>query len=309
MANNFLTVFLQVLTLFLMMAFGFAGGKRRMITAEGSKVMTDIVLYFVTPCVIINSFLRKFDKEQLGGLLICFVCSLLIHAFSIGLVHLLFHGKEEKRNRVLHFAAVFSNAGYMGLPLQQAVLGEDGLFYGSVYIAVFNVMLWTYGVLCMSGDKKVLSAKKLIFNPGIIGITVGLIVFLCSIPVPDVLSNVIGSMASLNTPLAMLVIGYYLSNSDLKRALTDKTVYAVAALRLLVIPICALGVMLLCGITGNILISVLIAASAPTAAATTMFATKFETDPLLSVNIVTVSTLFSILSMPLIVALAQTIGA
>ncbi len=308
MIDNFLVVFYQVLTLFLLMAFGFIGGKKKLINVDGSKVVSDIVLYFVTPCVIINSFKREFNPNELKNLLICFVCAISIHIVSILMVHLIFRGNEENRKKVLRFATVFSNAGYIGLPLQQAVLGaEDGAFYGSVYVATFNMVVWTYGILCMSGDKKYLSAKQLIFNPGIIATVIGLAMFISPIKIEGALGNVLSSMSTLNTPLAMMVIGFYLSQSKIINALKNKSVYLVSILRLLVIPLMALGLLWLVGIRGSVLIALVIGASAPTAAATTMFATKFGTDTELSVNIVSITTLFSIISMPLLVALAQAI--
>lgn len=307
MLDNFLIVFFQVLTLFLLIALGFIGGKKKIINDGGSKVLSDIVLIFVTPFVIIKSFQREFNLDELKKLLICFGCAIAIHIVSILMVHLIFRGKEESRKKVLRFATVFSNAGFMGLPLQEAVLGADGVFYGSVYVATFNIVVWTYGVLCMSGDKKYLSPKGLLFNPGIIGTTIGLLLFIFSIRVEGVLGNVMSTVASLNTPLPMIVIGFYLSQSKIIDALKDKSVYLVSILRLFVIPLMALGTLWLVGLRETVLISLVIGASAPTAAATTMFATKFGTDTELSVNIVSITTLLSIISMPLLVALAQSV--
>ena len=307
MASNFLTVFIQVLTLFLFMSFGFVGGKKNIITQSGSKVLADVVLMFVTPCVIINSFRRPFNSGELKKLLLCFALILAIHIISILAAHLIFKGDDEKRKRVLRFATVFSNAGYMGLPLQEAVLGADGLFYGSIYVSVFNIVVWTYGVICMSGDKKLLSGKKVIFNPGILGTIVGFIIFVFSINIDGIIGDVVSGMSVLNTPLAMIVIGFYLSQNDIIKTFKDKTVYGVALLRLIVLPLIALLTLWLVGIRGPMLVAITIGASAPTAAATSMFATKFETDTNLSVNIVTLTTILSILTMPLIVAFAQTL--
>ena len=305
MLTNIITVFWQVVTLFLLMAFGFAGGKTGLITKEGSKVMTNVLLYFVTPCLIVNSFNIEYDPERLMGLLTCLLASLLIHGGLIAAAILIFRGKEEKRNRVLRFALVFSNAGYMGIPLQEAVLGEEGVFYGSVYIAVFNLTLWTFGVVCSTGNIKDISGKKLITNPGIIGVVLGILLFLLPLKLPAVISSVVGNMASLNTPLAMLIIGFFLAESNLLAALRDKGVYLVAFLRLIAAPLAVLGILYLCGVRDAVLVSLITAASAPVAAATSMFATRFDNDITLSVNLVTITTILSIATMPLIVAFAQ----
>ena len=304
MIENLLTVFWQVIALFLLMAFGFAGEKSGIINENGSKVLSNVSLVFVTPCLIINSFNIEYDPTKLTGLLICLAASVLIHAVSILGVELAKKTAAEKL-RVIKFAIVFSNAAYMGIPLQEAVLGADGVFYGSVYVAVFNITLWTYGVVLSTGNIKEISGKKLLANPGLIGVTIGILLFLLPIKLPSIISGTISSMAVLNTPLAMLIVGFYLAKSNILGALRDKTVYIAAAFKLILIPLLTLGVMYLCGVRGAPLVAMVTTASAPTAAATSMFATKFDNDVILSVNLVTVSTVFSIITMPVIVALAQ----
>lgn len=307
--NNFYTVFMQVFVLFILMGFGFVGNKTKLINKEGSKVMSDIVLYFVTPCLIINSFANmKSDAEHLGGLIVCFIAFFLIMAATIALVHIIFRGKDEKKMRVLRFAVVFSNTGYMGIPLQQAVLGDEGVFYGSVCVGMFNILVWTYGIVCSSGSIKNMSVKKLIFNPGLLAVITGLIIFLFSLPVSDYLppvSKTLEYMADLNTPVAMMVIGFNLANSNIMASLKSKSTYLVAFLRLILVPVVSLFVLLLCGLKGTILVSIVIAASAPVAAVTTVFAIKYDNDVNTSVNLVAFTTLLSILTMPVIVALAQ----
>lgn len=307
-ADSFLTVAQQVLILFILIGVGFLCGKTRLLSDAAVKSCADIVLLVVTPCVIIQSFMRPFDSAMLGGLLQAALVSLLVHAGSILLAHLLLRDKDEARRRVLRFGTVFSNAGYMAFPLQEALLGETGVFYGAAYVAVFNVVLWSYGLLTMSGDRKALSGRKLVLNPGIIGLAVGLVLFIGSVPVPEVLASPISHLASLNTPVPMLIIGFYLARADIGRALRDGWGYAAIGLRLVVIPLLALGGMLLCGLRGPLLVACTIAVSAPVAAATTMFATKYEQDTFLSVNLVSLSTLFSMVTMPLIVSLSRMWG-
>ncbi len=305
--NNFITVFFQVLSLFLMMSFGFVGQKTRLISEEGSKVMSDLVMYFVTPCLIINSFSRKFDASKLKELLFVLVIVILIHIFNITLATIIFKDKEKAINRVFRFGVVFANSGYMGIPLQQAIFGDDGVFYGTAYVVIFQLTLWSYGLICMSGDKKYISAKKLLINPGIIGTILGLTVFITSLPIPNVLSGVISSMASLNTPLAMIVIGFSLAKSNFLSALKLPVTYLLAFLRLIFIPLVAMIVLYIAGVRGIIPVSIIVSASAPIAAATTMFATRFENDSVAASNLVAITTILSIITMPAIVAFAQSL--
>ena len=287
------------------MGFGFVGNKTKLISVEGSKVISEIVMYFVTPCLIINSFNTPFDKEHLSGLIVCFIAFFAVMAVSAILVHIIFRGKPEEKTKVLRFAVVFSNVGYMGIPLQEAVLGPEGVFYGSACVAVFNIVLWTYGLVCSTGSIKTLSVKRLLLNPGIIAVTIGLLVFFFSAKLPLPIDKTLEFMAALNTPLAMMVIGFNLAGSNILSSFKNISTYVVIALRLIVIPLATLFILVLCGIRGVVLISLVIASSAPVAAVTTVFAVKYENDIKTSVNLVATSTLLSIITMSAVVALAQ----
>ncbi len=301
----FISVFTQVVILFVLIFLGAILTKKGVFTEKGISVMTDLVLLLVTPCVIIKSFIREFDVSTLKKLLISFLIAFLAHIAFILLSRLLLHSKEKKSEKVLQFGVIFSNCGYMSIPLQQALLGEDGVFYGSSFIAIFQLFIWSYGLLLMSGDKKYLSPKKIFINPGMIGLSIGLIIFLLSIPIPKVISEPISYLASLNTPLPMLIIGYHLMKSDILKGLHNLKCFFAIALKLFVFPLIAIGVMYLCGIRGTMLVSSVISCSAPTAAITTMFSDKFSCDTALSVNMVSLSTILSLLSMPLLITLAQ----
>lgn len=205
----------------------------------------------------------------------------------------------------MQFSVIFSNCGFMSLPLQKAILGDDGWFYGSVFVAVFNIFVWTYGLVSMSGDRKQLSLKKLAFNPGIFGVVVAIILFVCKINLPYIISQPIAYLSDLNTPLPMLIIGFYLSKADFKKAFTDMGIYAAVAVRLLVIPVISAIVMSLFRIDSTIIVAFIIASSAPTAATTTMFAAKFSRDVDLSVGVVASTTVVSVITMPLVVAFSQ----
>ena len=218
-----------------------------------------------------------------------------------------FSRQGRSAQKVLQFSVVFSNCGFMSLPLQKALLGEEGMFFGSIFVAIFNVVVWTYGLLDMSGDKKQLSIKRLAINPGILGFIAGMIIFVCGVQLPDFLAKSVEHLANLNTPLPMLIIGFYLTNAKFKKAFTDPASYLAMALRLAVIPVAVLFALAPFGLDRNMVIAFVIACSAPTAATTTMFSAKFNRDVELSVSVVAASTLLSIVTMPLVVSLAYTV--
>lgn len=312
--NNFGAVAAQVFVLFLLIAIGFICGKTKLINDSISKGLSELVLYFATPAVIINSFLRPFDKAMFLKLMIAFTVSIVFHVVA-GLIAYIFEKNKESDSRIVaRFGVIFSNAGYMALPLQMAILGDIGVFYGSAYVVIFNIALWTFGLSLMGGKNAKITASKLIFNPGVIAITLGLIIFLCGIgtKLPSPISSAIGHIGNLNTPVPMIIIGYYLSKSKIITAITDSKIWLPIILRLVLSPaVCLMLLYVLqqtpLAIENTIAVSCIVAASAPCAAVTTVFSAKFNRDTALSVKLVSMSTLLSILTMPLFVALAQQI--
>lgn len=270
--------------------------------------MTNLVLTIVTPCVIIKSFMREYDKALLKSLLLSFLIVILLHAGFIVLSKLFIHSSDSATERVLQFGAIFGNCGFMSLPLQQALLGDLGVFYGSSYVAIFNLVAWSYGIILMSGDKKYLNPKRMIINPGICGLAIGLVLFFLSFKIPSVISEPVSYLASLNTPLPMIIIGYHLSQSKLIEGLKSIRCIFAMFLKLFFFPLLTLGVLYICNVRGTLLVSMVIASSAPSAAFTTMFSSKYGANTSLSVSMVSLTTLFSLISMPIVIALAQYIA-
>ena len=304
MLQDFLTVASQVLTLFLLIGVGVLCAKTKLLSDGAVKALANLVLYIATPCVIVKSCIREFDPAMLWGFLTVIAVAAVTHGGLILLAKVVFRDSEEDRRRVFRVATVFSNAGYMAIPLQQAILGDVGVFYCAAYVIVFNVFLWTYGLAEMSGERK-LSLRQLALNPGVIGVVVGLLLFVLPIPVPTLIVDGIGHLAALNTPVPMLIVGYYLAQTDLLAALKDGRGWLCIALRLVATPLVALGALLLCGVRGDLLTSCMICIATPVATACTMFATRFDRNPRLSVNLVSLSTIVSVVTLPLMVALTN----
>ncbi len=305
---NFLTVGEQVLVLFSLIAVGFLCNKGKLLTKEANKRISDLVVIVVTPCVIIKSFLREFNPEMLKMLLLALLIAALSHVVMFLFSYLFIRDKEEQKKRVLRFASIFSNAGFIALPLQEALLGEIGVFFGAAYVVMFNIFAWSWGLCLISGDKSKITVKKILFSPGIIGVVIGMILFVASVQLPNVLKTTLTHISNLNTPLPMIVVGYYLAESNLLEALKDKGCYLCMGMRLIFFPLLALGILYLCGVRDAIFVSMVVAISAPVGAMTTMFSEKFGGNTILSVQLVSLSTLFSMVTMPVIVALAQMIA-
>ncbi len=301
----FETVFTQVVILFILIFLGFILNKTKIFNNASIKGITDVVLYLVTPAAIINSFIREFDPALLKNLGIGFIATFLAHIIFILLSLLLVKSKDVSQQKVLQFCIIFSNCGFMSLPLLQAVLGDDGVFYGATYIAVFQVLIWSYGVFLMGDGLKTATLKKAIFNPGTIGFTIALLIFVSRLPIPAILREPISYMASLNTPLPMIIIGYHLANSNVLSKLNNLNLLFCIFLKLTILPLIVVLGFYICGLKGTMPIALTICASAPTATISTMLAAKFGRDTELSVSAVSLSTLLSIISMPLIATLAE----
>lgn len=317
MLESFFIVAKQVAVLFFLIGVGYSCNKLKIFNEETVRGMTNMMLFVVTPCIIVDSFQRPFNSNDLGLLGIALFVAILYHALNIFFAHTCVFEKEQKRQRVMRFGLVFSNAGYMAFPLQEAILGKNGLFIGAIIIAVFNILLWTYGVWEMSGslfkaDGKMSKARQLlstakagIINPGTLGVIFGLIFFFNSITLPEIIGKPVSIIASLNTPIPMIIIGFYLANAKISKVFTDLRAYNMMFLRLIVVPVVLFGLLYVMNIRNhNLVVALVIAASAPAAAATTMFSAKFNQDTLHSVAVVSYSTLISMITMPLVVGFA-----
>ncbi len=308
MLESFLIVGTQVLILFILIALGYGLGKCKIFNQDGVKCINDLVIYVVNPCLIISAFQRKFEIALLRNFVLALIGALIAHVLCLVLALLIFRNKPEGRKKVLKFATIFSNCGFMGVPLLNALLGADGVFYGAAYLVVFNLLIWSYGQYIMAKGSDGFSTKKIVLNPGVIAVVIGLIFFFTSTSLPSVILTPVEYLAALNTPVPMLIIGYTISKfklSDLAGGFDEVKVYLI---RLVIGPLILLGILYGMGLRGSVLVAVIVSASAPTAALTTMFSIKFGCDEELSARIVSTSTLLSIISMTLIVGLARYIS-
>jgi predicted permease len=305
MLENLVTVGGQALVLFFLIAVGFVCGKARLIPSSAITGMTNLTLYVVIPCTLISAFQLKLTAETLRDFLLSLAAAVCIHAVNFLIGYLVIRDRDDGRKRVLTLAATFSNCNFMAFPLQTALIGPMGIFYGSSYAMVTPLAFWTGGVVYLEGNLGSFSWKKAVLNPGIFGIAAGLIVFFCGITLPDTLNAAVTHLANMAVPLPMVIIGCQLAETDLRGILRDKMGWLVAALRLLLLPLAELGVMYAVGIRGSVLLATTIAACAPPAAIVAMMAQRCGRKPELAAELVSLQTLLSIITMPFVVGLAK----
>ena len=308
--DSFFAVATQVAVLFALIGVGAAARRLRLFGDAAAEGMVNLLMFVVTPCVIVDCFQRPFDRTMLGSLGLAFVFASLGHVALIALSARCFRRCAGDTRRTLRLAAVFSNAGFMGLPLEQAILGPRGVFFGAVYVVVFNLFIWSWGVMAMKGEVeggRGAEGWKMVLNPGTVGIALGLPLFLLSARLPTVLAVPVRHLANLNTPLAMLVIGYSLAGARLGAVAKTGGVYVAAALRLVASPLLIVAAMLPFRrhLDPDMMLAMVIAASAPVAAMVSIFAAKFRRDVDVGVAVVSGTTLLSVLTMPPVIAFAM----
>lgn len=309
MLESLLIVARQVGILFALMAVGFICNKRKLLNGVAIKGITELLVLIVTPSLIVHVFQRPFDRALLGGLGWAVAAAFFAHVAGSVLALLCVHDPVKRREGVLRFATIFSNAGFMGIPLEYAILGPKGVFFGAVYVVMFNLICWSWGIVVMCGGMKDVRLRTIFINPGSVGVAIGLPFFLFSLRMPAFIGEPIRMLSDLNTPLAMIMAGWYLAEADFRPVLRCAGAYIVAVLRLAVVPLAVIGALVavrafIPSLDPVMAVAIATAAAAPTGALTTVIAAKYDLDVSTATGVVSGTTLLSILTMPPIVGFA-----
>lgn len=298
------TIVEKVVVMLLLIMVGYLLTKKGMLTDVGTEQITNLLIKIVTPCLIIDAFLASKGKVSGSEMLTATGVGLLFMAIGLVLSLVCFRKAPPERRAVLQFSIMFSNTGFMGIPLVQGIVGEKGVVYASFGVVVFNILCWTYGFRLMNRQMK-LSWKAVLLNPGVIGIAIGMPLYFINWNMPAVVMEPLNMLAALNTPLAMIVIGGYVAKVDMRAFVSDVSIYQVSILRLLVAPALLLGTLLLFRPSPDMLLSGIIQGATPVAANTVLLAVQFKKDSELASKAVAVSTVLSVLTIPLFAVLAQ----
>ena len=300
--DSAVTIFNQIIKMFVMMAVGFGLTKNKTINEETTARLSSLLLMVATPCTILNSFNQTYSQEKLAGLALSFGLSVLVYSMNILVASVLF----EKEARVEKFSAVFSNAGFLGIPLVTGLLGAEAVFYLSPFIVCFYLFAWTYGALIMSGNRESVTMKKIATNPCIWATVLGIGIFLCPLKPAAPLMEAVASLGSMNTPLAMLILGAYMAKSSISSLFRNKKAYWVCFVRLILIPgLLLVGLPFVPDAYATIRTVILVAASAPVGALAPVFAQMFGKDIQLGAEIVSLSTIFCLITMPVVLLAAE----
>lgn len=289
----------QCLVMAVLMGVGYALSRLKLVSDEATKGLGALLLNMVLPVVILRSFWGKFTPERLGQLGVCFALSLTALALAMAIARAVF-----RADGVSEFAAAFSNAGFIGIPLVEATMGADSIFYIACFIAELNVLQWTYGKWRISGSTDSIAPRAILTSPMLIGFAAGIALFLLGLPVPELAGSVMSSIAGLNTPLAMIILGTYLAKSDMRGLLCAPGNWVASMVRLVAIPLATLALMLAVPAAAELKLAILITASAPVGSNVAIFCQQLGQDTDRASGVVCLSTVLSLATQPAITALA-----
>ena len=281
----------QILAMFLTMAVGFGVVRAGLFKTEDSRIISNMVVYICNPCVVVHSFQIELTDDKIKGLMIAIGLSVVVHMVLIigsEILSFIFHFNSIEKASI-----IYTNAGYLVIPLVGAVLGEEWVFYTTAFILVQTVLMWTHGVKLIGQEKEL----------NIIGIAL----FALEIRLPTVVDSCVSGFGDMISPASMMVIGMVIGDVDLKWVFRQKRPYLICLLRLIVFPLIA--VVAFAGLERSgihpdaeyILMIVLIATSAPAAAMITQLAQIYGKDSRYASVINVMSVIFCIITMPVMV--------
>lgn len=224
----------QILIMAVLFLIGVFCYKFKIITKEANKSLSSFVVNIVNPAMLINSYQIEFSRDRLRMLMYVFLLSFLSYAIVIPLANVL-NRKGADRN-IDRIASIYSNCGFIGIPIINSLYGAEGVFYLSGYITAFNLLFWTHGVSVMKKKFDKSDLKQMILSPAIIAVVVGIALFLLRIKIIDPFGKTIELISNITTPLSMIIAGVSIAESSFMQTVKQAGIYKVTFLRLIFMP-------------------------------------------------------------------------
>ena len=303
---NIMVVFNQMMCLFLMIALGYGVGKWGIVSPQMSGGLSSMVVKITCPMMVLSSVMTAKPEGTMKEIFMVFLLSIVLYIIFplLGMLLNLIVRTPEKDKRLYIFMTTFSNVAFMGFPVINAIYGETGVFFTAIFNLTFNLFVFTFGVILMSGKsiKGGISVKSLL-NPGILAAIAAIVIFALQIRVPSIITTVCSSMGSMTTPLAMIVIGSSLSTIPLKEVFSEIRLYPYTILKQGIAPV-LIWFIFRNFITNPMILAITVIVSAmPVAATTVMFSKEYGQDDVKAAKAVFITTLFSIVTIPVITML------
>lgn len=288
--------------LFIYLAVGFVTRKLNILTPQVRAGVTNLLIYVFLPCMVISSFNQELTPELLTSGFTMFLIAVAMSLFA-WIVGWLFWGRAEtRRTAVFRYGTLVANSGFAGLPLIGSAFGAEGLFLASIYIIPNRIFMWTLGLAFFYKGKDQSILKRLLLNPGIIAVIIGLGRLVLQVPLPTFLDQAMSSMGNSTTSLSMIIVGAILA--DIKGTkLVDKEVLLLSFIRLIFLPLCAFFVLSYFGFQTLGTSVTVILAGMPIATTTAILADKYDGDSAFASQCIFVTTVISLFTIPLLTLL------
>lgn len=309
---DFFMTLQNVSVLFLLIVVGYIAGRFGIITKNGQKELSNLVLKVTMPATIILALQLEYTSERFNtALRIMLIVALGYIAMILlsNIISKIYKATDAQRD-VIGVASVLPNTSFMGYPIVLSILGKEALFFAVLGAGlIFEIVSWTYGTYKISrsagADFKKNILKNILLSPGILSIIIGFTLFIFSIKILEPINTTMQILSQATSPLAMLVVGILLSRSNIKECLTSGRLYLMAITRLLVFPILIFAVIKILGFTGMEIIIPIVMLSMPTAAYVAIFSANYGNDTNLASQIVFISSLLSLITIPIMVSLVS----
>lgn len=296
----------EIVMLFLIMAMGTIIVRRGLIKANESRSVSVILVYIVIPCVIINAFQIKYDDHVRDGLILAFAMSILIHILFLIATYLL--KKPLNLDAIEKATIIYPNAGILVIPLINALLGPEYVIYSCGFVVIQLILIWTHcrKMLC---EEETFSIREILLNINIVAIIIGAGLFLLHIQLPQIIIGTLDMTGVMIGPLGMLLAGMVIAEKPLAKLFTTTRNYLSTFIRLIICPLLVLALFILTNAAGfvddgkNILMTVYLASITPACATITSMAQLYKKDAVHASALYVVSTIFSIITMPIMIGL------
>lgn len=298
----------QIAQLFIIIFLGWAIVKAGILKSEDSKTLSMVLLYIITPCVILNAFQIERTVDTVRMMELSLLSAVILSVLSIVLGGLL--AKPFRLDIVETASVMYPNCTNMVIPLVIGAFGEDWVIYVTCYSMVQTILVWTHARILISGKRKI-SLRDLVCNVNILAIMLGLFLFIFQLRLPTVIGSAFSMAGDTIGPVAMLIIGMLMAGIDMQRLRSYRQIWKPVLLRLIVLPVILVCVAKYSGLAAlaphgeTLIIISLLSAVAPSASIVTQFSQMFGRDALYASLINTVTMLLCIITMPLMITLFQ----
>ena len=283
--------------------------KTKFLKESAIPVLSKVLLYFCQPCLSIYSLQKVvFSTELFLNMLLFFGMSVVLQIGLIGILRLLYRRKnEEARYRIAMVSPALGNVGFLGIPLLEALLPNDpeAVAYAAMFIIALNVTSWTIGAYIITGDKSFIKPKKILLNPPVLTLFISLPLFFTKTVLPTPLMNFITVPAKFTTALCMIILGMRFACADLKKMFGEPTVYVSTAIKLVIMPLCAFLITHWLPIDYVMKATIYILCCCPSATVILALSEiNHSGGQMYAANTILMSTLFCMVSIPLLLLLA-----